>query len=278
MVTYEWPTIRPELVNQALACLTTDVPATLIDRSQWTSRSGVETWANAGRSRKENMDLCWRSYDAWIAHFDLLGFKAKLEKLPISILQQKVDDVVEDLQTEARESEKNVDYLFYADTFILYSKSEETKDYPRLLHAATHFMEKCIYKGIALRGAISFGEIAVGYDKRIMIGNAFLESHEYAEDQDWLGLILTRTASDQLKKVKLDPARQWFIHGEIPRKECPRSNGEAYAYSFCRGVLNFPCPLLHKLKEMQLLSPEGTRHKYENTIRFIEKHWRMIQS
>ncbi|HEY5330946.1 MAG TPA: hypothetical protein VIJ79_13755 [Acidobacteriaceae bacterium] len=224
------------------------------------------------------MDHCWQSYDAWIAYFDLLGFKAMLRTLPISILRQKVDEIVKDLHAEAKEFEKNVECLFYADTFVFYSKTEANKDYPGLLHVATHFMEKCIYKGIALRGAISFGEIAAGNDKRILIGSAFLDSHQYGEDQDWLGLILTPTASNRLKEAKLDPARHRFVYGEIPRKGDTKSNEEVYAYSFCRGVSDFPCPLLHKLKEMQLLSPEDTKHKYENTIRFIEKHWRMVQS
>jgi hypothetical protein len=222
------------------------------------------------------MEQCWQWYDAWIAYFDLLGFKAMLRTLPISILRQKVDEIVKDLHVEAKEFEKNVECLFYADTFVFYSKSELNKDYPGLLHVATHFMEKCIYKGIALRGAISFGEIAVGNDKRILIGSAFLDSHQYGEDQDWLGLILTPTASNRLKVAKLDPARHGFVYGEIPRKECTKSNDEVYAYSFCRGVANFQCPLLHTLKEMQFLSPEDTKRKYENTIAFIEKHWRMV--
>jgi hypothetical protein len=184
------------------------------------------------------MDLCWQSYDAWIAHFDLLGFKAKLKALPISILQQEVNEIVKDFQAEAREFDKNVDSLFYADTFIFYSKSGENKDYPGLLHVATHFMQKCIYKGIAMRGAISFGEIAVSNDKRVMIGSAFLDSHHYGEDQDWLGFILTPTASNRLKEVKLHPARHGFVYGEIPpRRECPKSNDKVYAYSFCRGDL-----------------------------------------
>jgi hypothetical protein len=63
-----------------------------------------------------------------------------------------------------------------------------------------------------------------------------------------------------------------------PLRKCAKLNGEVYAYSFCRGASNLPCPLLHKLKEMQLLSPEHTKHKYENTIRFLEKHWRIVQS
>ena len=222
------------------------------------------------------MDDCWQSYDAWIAYFDLLGFEEKLKELPISILQQKMNEIVKDLQAEKKEFKENIDCHFYSDTFIFYSKSDENKDYPGLLHVATHFMEKCISKGIALRGAISYGEIAVRDDKTIIIGSAFLDGHKYGEDQNWLGLILTPTASKRLKEAKLDPINHGFIYGELPQRQCPKVTGKVHAYSFCRGKSNFPSPLLPKLKEMQLLSPETTKLKYENTIGFIEKHWKWL--
>lgn len=222
------------------------------------------------------MDHCWQSYNAWIAHFDLLGFKSKLETSPIHFLQSEVDGIVNDLQAEVKDFPSNVDYVLYADTFILYSKSSESKDYPALLHTATHFMEKCIYKGIALRGSISYGEIAVGNDKRTMIGRAFLDSYQYCEDQDWLGLILSPTASGQLAEMQIDPIRHGFIHEEIPWRKRSITNREVFAYSFCRGRSNFPCPLLQKLEEMEQLAPEGAKLKYERTIRFIEKHWQIV--
>lgn len=181
------------------------------------------------------------------------------------------------------EFETNIDYLCYADTFILYSKSDENKNYPALQHAATHFMEKCIYKAIALRGAISFGEIAVGHDRRFIIGKAFLDSHRYAEDQNWLGLILTPRASAQLKEVKSDtmrsgihPERSGFIYTKIPRREWSRLDEQVHAYTFCRGAFSFECPLLPKLREMQVQALEESKTKYENTIQFIEKYWRTI--
>lgn len=226
-------------------------------------------------SRKEYVD---HPYNAWVAYFDLLGFKEKLKTSPMFIIQDELDEIVQDLRALAKEFEENLAYLFYADTFIFYSKSDENKHYPGLLLAATYFMEKCIYKGTALRGAISFGEIAVGHDSRIMMGGAFLESHRYGEDQNWLGLILTPKASDQLQKMNLDPRRHGFIYGEIPWKKCAESSGEVHAYSFCRGESNFPCPLLPKLREMQHFSPrDRDKEKYKKTIEFLEKHWKRIQ-
>lgn len=223
------------------------------------------------------MDQLWKTYDAWVAHFDLLGFRAKLRTLPISILQLKANEIVRSLQEETGEFEDIVDSLYYADTFIFYSKSGENQCYPGLMHVATHFMQKSISKGIALRGAIAYGEIAVNSAKNIMLGRAFLDSHQYCEDQDWLGLILTPTASDQLKEAELIPERHGFVYSEIPKRDCHKSDQEAYAYTFCRGATNFPCPLLGALRGMQTRSPKSARDKYERTIQFLDKHWKMIE-
>ncbi len=223
------------------------------------------------------MDYAWRSYNAWIAYFDLLGFEAKLKTEPMFIIQQEVEEIVAGLGAEAMEFEKDLAYLFYADTFIVYSKSDEDRHYPGLRHAARHFMEKCIHKGIALRGAISYGEIAVGHNSRIMIGRAFLESHIYCEDQDWVGLVLTPTASNRLKRIKLNPTADGFVCGETPLRNCSGSSGEVYAFTFRQGPSSYPCPLLHQLRQMRLLSPEDCKPKYSRTIEFLEKHWQRIQ-
>jgi hypothetical protein len=226
----------------------------------------------------DDIYLCWQSYDAWVAYFDLLGFKEKLKTRHVARLQEEVTDIVRDFQTEANEFKENVDYLFYADTFIFYSRSGESKDFPGLLHVATHFIEKCISKGRALRGALSFGKVAIGHGKRIMLGTAFLDGYKFGEDQNWLGLILTPSAASKVKEIGLDPSRLKFINCDIPKRERSINNDDnaAYAYTFCRGVKNFPLPLLAKLREMQKLlpedAPEDVEDKYQNTITFIEKH------
>jgi len=229
------------------------------------------------------MDQHLQTYDAWIAHFDLLGFKNKIRTLPIPVLMNEVRGIVDDLRGEAEEFADKVESLFYADTFIFYSKSNEDRKYPGLLHAATHFMQKCLTKGVALRGAIAYGEIAVSTDKRVLLGSAFLDSHRCGEDQNWLGLILTTTAADRLKEIGLDPASHGFAYVNIPKRESlPRRKSsdatlKAFAYTFCRGLANFPCPLLSRIREMQHFSPEEDTIKYDHTVQFLEKHWRMFK-
>ena len=80
--------------------------------------------------------------------------------------------------------------ISYTDTFIIYSKATQTTGYPELVRASKNFINTCIYKRLPIRGAISHGELILGHDNKILMGKAFLESYEYGEDQNWIGLIL----------------------------------------------------------------------------------------
>jgi hypothetical protein len=226
-------------------------------------------------ARREVMEKNWQSYEAWVAHFDLLGYKDKLATLPAEYLQLEVDEVVRDFRNKAWEFKEEIECLHYVDTFIFYSRSNEDRNYPGIIQTSKHFMERCLSKGVALRGAISFGQISVGHDKRGLIGNAFLDSHLYGEDQNWLGLILTPSASRKVKGMGLNPAHHGFVNRDIPLRRYSIFDDEVFAYTFCRGVANFQNPLLSKLSEMLHLSPKSEKIKYENTIKFIRKYDRV---
>ena len=72
------------------------------------------------------MNQEWITYQAWIAHFDILGFKSIIDNnndsLTLAILRSTITEVIDDLKKEVAEFEENVNYLFYADTFIIYSR------------------------------------------------------------------------------------------------------------------------------------------------------------
>jgi len=228
------------------------------------------------------MDQEWITYQAWIAHFDILGFKSIInndnDSLTLTILQNTITKIIDDLKKDVSEFEENVEYLFYADTFIIYSKSERVNDYPGFIRVSKNFINKCIYKRLPIRGAISYGELILGHAKKILMGKAFLESYVYGEDQNWLGLILTPSASRKLKEHGLEPVRHGFINRDIPMRKYSIFDEEIYAYFFINGSTNFQCPLLPILKEMMQLSPNAEKAKYENTIKFIERHYKVHKS
>lgn len=219
------------------------------------------------------------TYPAWIAHFDILGFKSIIDNdngsLTLAILQSSINEIIDDLRRDVSEFEESVDYLFYADTFLIYSKSERVNDYPGFIRVSKNFITRCICKLIPVRGAISYGELTFGHDKKILMGRAFLESYVYGEDQNWLGLILTPSATNKLKEHDLQPIRHGFINRDIPMRKHSIFDEEIYAYFFINGSTDFQCPLLPILREMMQHSPKAEKIKYLNTIKFIERHYKV---
>jgi hypothetical protein len=235
------------------------------------------------------MNKKWISYQAWVAHFDILGFKSLIgnekESLTVNVLKSKIEEVVDELEKSATKFNESVECLFYADTFVIYSRSEKINDYPGFIRVCKDFYYSCIYKQLPIRGAVSFGEIEVGYNKRILIGKAFLESHEYSEDQNWLGMILTPSASSKLKEHGIEPIRHGFVNCDIPLRKYPVFDERVYAFCFDRGSTNFKCPLIRPLNAMMekaKKNKDGNSEiaivKYDNTIKFIEKHYNVHKS
>ena len=201
------------------------------------------------------MDTSWNSIKTWVAHFDILGFKHRInyddQTLLLEILKSSIDEVIEQMEEKNQDFENVISYTSYADTFIIYSKTLETSGGIVLVESSKDFLKTCILKRIPVRGAISYGELILGHNNRIIMGKAFLESYEYGEDQNWIGLLLTPSASFQLRSVGLDPTRNGFVNCDIPLRKYSIFDENVYAYRFINGSTSFTCPLLPMLNEMQ---------------------------
>ncbi|MDF1643526.1 MAG: hypothetical protein P1U80_05020 [Pseudomonadales bacterium] len=224
------------------------------------------------------MNNNWIKRNAWIAHFDILGFKSLLENdggsVVIEVLKSQFDDALATLSTDiSRDFEEDIDYLFFADTFVIYTKSEKIREYPALISVSKRFISKCLSMRLPIRGAVSYGDVVFGYDYKVLMGKAFLESHEYGEDQNWLGLILTPSATAELQKNELDPERHGFVSSDIPLRNLCGHSDSVFAYRFIDGATSFKCPLLFPLNDMMSRAPESQKIKYRNTIEFINKHY-----
>jgi hypothetical protein len=222
----------------------------------------------------------WETHECWVAHFDILGFKSLLahggRDFKTILSQINLDEIIESIDAMPPLHRENIDYLLYADTFIFYSKSGQIQDYGSILPVAQRFIRKCISIKLPVRGAVSFGELIFGHEKRILMGKAFLESYEYSEDQNWLGLLLTPSATKEARKHSLNPLHHHYINQDIPLRMHTIFNKDVFAYTFCEGSANFPCPLLGDLNEMLQAAPVAEKAKYENTIGFIRKYDRVI--
>jgi hypothetical protein len=223
------------------------------------------------------MDTTWNTLKTWVGHFDILGFKDRInnddQSLLLQILKSSIDQVIRELEESIEGFENVVSYSSYADTFIIYSTKLEASGYPEIDITSKSFLNMCVRNRLPIRGAISFGELILGYNRRTIMGKAFLESHMYGEDQNWIGLILTPTASLQLKSMGADPVNNGFINRDVPLRKYSIFDENVYAYRFINGSTGFECPLLPILNEMLQKAPDREKVKYLNTIRFIERHY-----
>ena len=131
----------------------------------------------------------------WVAHFDILGFKDRIDcdakSLQLDLLLSSVEEVVEKLERKIDRLDGAIAYKSYADTFIIYAMTNEKSVYSNILRASKDFLTTCIYKKLPVRGAISYGELILALRGKMIMGKAFLESYQYGEDQNSGIAILT---------------------------------------------------------------------------------------
>lgn len=224
------------------------------------------------------MDINWSKRDTWIGVFDILGFKGLIKhannELLRNLLTDKLDYLFKELQSDITEHGQ-LHYIVFSDTIVIFAPDTNAKSYPWFLLQCQHLIIRSIYVELPLRGAISTGTVFISDNPPIIIGQPFVEAHEYCEDQNWIGLLLTPSATTALRKFGLDPLRHDFVSDDdIPLNE--KSVENVLAYRFQNGRANFDSPLLHYLWEMQHFAPDEAKEKYDKTIAFISKHYRYI--
>jgi len=146
-----------------------------------------------------------------VATLDMLGFSSRASRRTPS---QTVDEMVGPLlhtallaqvvfesDLEHHVEYSRLDFLYFADTLVLYLPQDpdtihstpalvlESMVYTTMLVAATS-----MWLNIPVRGAIAYGDCVVCRDPLYFVGDAFLESHELEEQQDWAGIVLCDSA------------------------------------------------------------------------------------
>ncbi len=222
----------------------------------------------------------WILSENWIACFDILGFKKLISSedddfKAFSIRLDYEETVLHLKKTCTDYKPEGIDYCWFSDTFLMFTPDDSPQSYVVIQSAAKYFLTKCLYSRIPIRGAVSVGHFVRSNDNRAFMGKAFLEAFEYAEDQDWLGLVFTPAAISKARSFNLEPTHHDFVRSDnIPMRKFNRQN--VLAFRLSNGAANFSSPLLPMLHDMKMHSEEEHRDKYERTEKFIEEHYSYI--
>ena len=218
------------------------------------------------QARSDNISVLTNS---WIVYFDILGFSSWVQDNPCFVLEQYEAA----LQASTVSDTVMVDKIHFSDTFLFYSIDNSPQAYSWLQCIAKNFMLRCIYKKIPLRGAIAHGEFYVDKSKGVYFGKALIDAYKEAESQDWVGLIIEKSAEKKITQdYKLNPSHHNFICTKIPRNS--KHNGQEeeglqfFAYDF-HGKTNIE-GILSNLAAMKNDAPLKQKQKYDNTTSFIK--------
>lgn len=225
--------------------------------------------------------LTWTPSESWVAIFDVLGFKNRLEQAARSeishrVLTGQINDLIASLDSDARRHGR-LNTLVFSDTIVVYTWQAEPRDYPWFLQQCRHLMTESIRVRLPLRGAISVGRIDVAKEYPIVLGRPLLEAHAYAEGQDWVGLLTTPSATTELRRHGLDPLHHDFVADALPLRPGLKRE-DVLAYRFQNGSANFESWLIPLLREMRQQAPDDeAKAKYDRTIAFISKHYSWLE-
>jgi hypothetical protein len=225
------------------------------------------------------MSLKWTHRESWVAVFDVLGFAGLVEGVENEVRLTMLTDQIEELLQvlESDESQHGLlKSIVFSDTIAIFTQTSEPHDYPWFLLQCRNLITKSINLRLPLRGAISVGVSHVAEEHSIVLGKPFLEAFRYCEDQDWIGLLMTPTATRALRNAGLEPRNHDFVDDSVPLRRC-QPGTDVLAYRFQNGAANFANPLLRPLSEMMQRAPSEAKGKYERTIAHIKKHYRWIE-
>lgn len=210
----------------------------------------------------------------WVAYLDLLGFRKLVCTEHWGKVFSDYAQAIEHFRRKSGVDEPTIEKVWFSDSFILFSPDDTALSFCAIESAARWFVDSLVSRGIPIRGAISCAELYADKTNFLFFGKALLEAHDYGENQNWIGLVLTPSSVKQMTDIGL-PAdqrldyREWTIpysrrerHEALP-KTLPACviGGSILGYNHC----------LDELRKMKIRF-EGTDYitKYENTIRFIE--------
>ncbi len=219
--------------------------------------------------------------ERWLAYFDILGFKRLLENAnsydDLFIIKYDYQCALDNLKRLHNHfNQSTIHFCWFSDTFLIYTVDDTPQSYTIIQSSCKRYITRCIYSRIPLRGALSVGPFYANPTENIFIGQALVDAYKYAEDQDWLGFILTPTASGKVKQYGLDPRHHDFQNENIPMKNYQDS--EVFAYTLSSGASSCPSPLLPILNEMKQSAPIKSKRKYENTEQFLITYYKRLTS
>jgi len=158
--------------------------------------------------------------NCWVAHFDILGFRNIVEHF----LPEGVLEVYEEVLKKIKEY--NVNHKFFSDSFVFYTENDSKDSFSNIDWALRLFFEEMFCREIPMRGCLNVGPFYANEEKGIFFGRAHIEAYDLAENQNWIGFVLSGKVKEKLRDFKIDNGNSYldvfkqyyYLEYEVPSK------------------------------------------------------------
>ncbi|MHC4911915.1 MAG: hypothetical protein ACYTE5_02800 [Planctomycetota bacterium] len=224
--------------------------------------------------------------ERWVAYFDILGFRDLVEKQSLGFVLSEylkvLSMVKKDVGRERAETfaESLVRRKWASDAFLFYTDGDSQGLFTMVESFARSFFIRAIMRRIPLRGCLTVGQFYADESNGIFVGPGLINAHWYAENQDWIGYVLTPEARDKLEKLEAEEERVIDVY----QRHFYREHDVPFKQSETRRLLAFKLDTFNKgsslesaqdyylwepLIQMERGAPGGCKRKYQNTKDFV---------
>jgi hypothetical protein len=149
--------------------------------------------------------------DGFVALLDVLGFSALVRESGEAGIQRYLNS----LTNTTAQSE--VKYVVFSDSIVLSEKGDSPESFLAIAGACSRLLGELLSQGIALRGAIAFGNFireALG-ESVFVAGRAVIDAYQFEQAQDWVGIMISPSALGRFKDLEALCLINWQKHASV---------------------------------------------------------------
>ncbi len=227
-----------------------------------------------------------------VALLDILGSRtydtevAPRVKERVDFLRDSMERVIDEMKRPISKFGSELpdpQYMAFGDSVLfMWQLDDQTKYLPYVGYAMGEVFVDCLQKGIALRGALSFGHVC--YDDQVAVGPAISDAGDWYEEANALAILLTpRTGFlvEMYRPQNPELFDQAFAEFECELKSSENKRQEMWAVAWPSvlrerakkdGIAdNEIRPQLLSTLHQRFMIPKGTETKYEEALRFFDE-------
>ncbi len=197
-----------------------------------------------------------------------------LLELSLTTLKKEAEHIIADIKKD-KSHPKNyaVIPVFFSDSILLVSGSDDWFSGLRLILAAESIMSAAFALRIPIKGAVAYGQQTADTEHSLYFGRPLIDAYDLQEQLMMYGLVLHHTAEQAFTKAKVnddETAIQALKNLILVEYKTPLRNGQVRHWTNSWNI-NRPAPSLEEVIRAFYQTVSGDTRRYvDNTLDFAQ--------